>query len=174
MENTKAPLNFTLKPLGIDSIPQLLEIQEETFKTLPDKSLLRRNTYETLSVCFNDMSLVLGVFCDERLIAFGILYSAGDSDENLAKELDDCDDANNYTNAKLIIVRPQYRGYGLQKILLNELVDFACAKGFKGVVATVAPDNKYSLENCLSCGFKPVKNVVKYGGNARVLLLKYC
>ena len=148
MENTKAPLNFTLKPLGIDSIPQLLEIQEETFKTLPDKSLLRRNTYETLSVCFNDMSLALGVFCDERLIAFGILYSAGDSDENLAKELDD--------------------------LLLNELVNFARAKGFKGVVATVAPDNKYSLENCLSCGFKPVKTVVKYGGNARVLLLKYC
>ena len=51
------------KPLTPYNIPQLLEKQEETFEyTKGNTDFLRRNTAETLSVCFPEPSLVLGAY----------------------------------------------------------------------------------------------------------------
>ena len=108
MENTK---EITLKKLEKDSIPLLLEIQEEAFRVLDDPDLLRRNTYETFEVCFNEKSLVLAVYVGGEIAGFGILYAAGKDKENLAYSLDGCDDVENYANVKLTIVRPAFRGF---------------------------------------------------------------
>ena len=76
------------KPLTPDFIPELLEIQEETFaKATGSSDFLRRNTTETLSVCFPAPSLVLGAYYEGKMIAFGILHAAGTTSENLAKDI---------------------------------------------------------------------------------------
>lgn len=162
-----------IKKLDISSIPALLDIQEEAFEYANgDTDFLRRNTVETFTPCFDDPSVVLGVFHEENMIAFGILYCAGETEENLAKDIDEVEDLTDNANLKLTIVRPDYRGNGLQRLLILELEKYAKESGFTYLSTTVSPGNPWSLNNCKKCGYTEVKILQKYGGLTRVLLAK--
>ena len=154
---------ITFRVLEKDSVPLLLDLQEEAFAVLDDPDLLRRNTAETFRVCFNEKSLVLAVYRGKEIAGFGILYAAGKDGENLAYSLESCDDVENYVNVKLTIVRPAFRGQGLQRLLIDKL---------KGAFATVSPKNNYSSSNLTKCGFEAVRTLVKYGGMKRILFYK--
>ena len=164
---------FRIERLDIGSIPLLLEIQEEAFEHAGGNTdFLRRNTVETFTPCFDEPSVVLGVFHGDRPVAFGILYCAGETEENLAKDIDEVENLNDNANLKLTIVRPDYRGNGLQRRLILELEKYAQESGFSYLSTTVSPANPWSLNNCKECGYKEVKILQKYGGLTRVLLAK--
>lgn len=164
---------FVYKPLGIESIPALLDLQEDAFAHAGDSTdFLRRNTYETLAPCFDGDSLVLGVFHGELLVAFGILYCAGDTKENLAHDLDEVEDVTENANVKLVIVRYEYRGNGLQKELIARLGEHARERGYKWLSSTVSPENPWSMNNLIANGYTEAKVLVKYGGLKRILFAK--
>ncbi len=164
---------LTFKKLDSSIIPTLLEIQEEAFEAhegSPD--FLRRNTKETFSVCFEDKSLVLGAYYEGELAGFGILLDAKKTSENLAKDVDLIEDLLSSANVKLIIVRPKFRGNGLQRILIEKLSSYAKDVGFNYLCTTVSPVNPWSLDNFKKCGFIEFKRLEKYGGLSRVLFYK--
>ena len=165
--------NLTYKTLSEDSIPALLELQEDAFAHAGDSTdFLRRNTSETLLPCFGGDSLVLGVYDGELLVAFGILYCAGDTKENLAHDLDEVSDVTENANVKLVIVRYEYRGNGLQKELIARLCAHAEQRGYKWLSSTVSPENPWSMNNLIANGFTEAKVLVKYGGLKRILYAK--
>ena len=53
-----------------------------------------------------------------------------------------------------VIVLPEYRGNGLQKILVNYLEKKAQEKGINNVVAEVTFENHYSLKNLQDLGYE--------------------
>ena len=164
---------LTLRLLGEDAIPTLLDIQEEAFEAAKgDTDFLRRNTAETLAPCFLGNSRVLGAFMGEECAAFGILHAAGDGKENLAHDVDLIDDILTSANVKLIIVRPASRGNGIQRMLIEHLEKYAKEMGYAWLCATVAPSNRFSLDNFLKTGFTEHKILKKYGGLTRALLVK--
>ena len=164
---------ISYKQLTPDYIPELLEIQEETFAHATGSSdFLRRNTTETLSVCFPAPSLVLGAYYEGQMIAFGILHAAGTTSENLAKDIDEVEDVTENANVKLIIVRPDYRGNGLQRTMITKLGEHAKECGFKWLSSTVSPENPWSKNNLEACGFTLNKVLKKYGGLERYLFVK--
>ncbi|MBQ8407074.1 MAG: GNAT family N-acetyltransferase [Clostridia bacterium] len=164
---------LTFQKLEIDSVPLLLEVQEEAFEYAKGNTdFLRRNTAETLSVCFEGESVVLGVFDKDTLAGFGILFVAGEGKENLAYDADEVKDVNTSANVKLIIVRPDYRGNGLQVELVKRLQESAKKSGFEWLCATVAPTNSYSYDNFVKSGFTHTKTLTKYGGLTRALFVK--
>ena len=164
-------LSFRL--LGEDSIPLLLDIQEEAFEAAKgDTDFLRRNTAETLAPCFLGNSRVLGAFWGGECVGFGILHAAGDGKENLAHDADCVEDILTSANVKLIIVRPLYRGNGIQRLLITRLEGYAKEMGYAWLCATVAPTNRYSLDNFLKTDFTEHKILKKYGGLTRALLVK--
>jgi ribosomal protein S18 acetylase RimI-like enzyme len=71
-----------------------------------------------------------------------------------------------------VAVREQYRGRGLQVILSNlaenELID----RGFMTTLATVHPDNVFSLNNLFESGYRIIKKDEFYGGQPRFLVFK--
>ena len=165
--------NLTYKTLSEDSIPALLELQEDAFAHAGDSTdFLRRNTSETLLPCFGGDSLVLGVYDGELLVAFGILYCAGDTKENLAHDLDEVSDVTENANVKLVIVRYEYRGNGLQKELIARLCAHAEQRGYKWLSSTVSPENPWSMNNLIANGFTEANVLVKYGGLKRILYAK--
>ncbi len=165
--------NLTYKPLSAESIPALLELQEDAFAHAGDSTdFLRRNTTETLLPCFSGDSLVLGAFDGDTLVAFGILYCAGDTKENLAHDLDEVADVTENANVKLVIVKYEYRGNGLQKELIARLCNHAEEKGYKWLSSTVSPENPWSMNNLVANGFTAAKVLVKYGGLKRILYAK--
>lgn len=71
-----------------------------------------------------------------------------------------------------IIVLPEYRGNGLQKILVNYLEKKAKEKGITNVVAEVTFDNEFSLKNLKESGYE-IKTWYKKDENIkRHILLK--
>lgn len=165
--------NLTFKTLTADCIPALLELQEDAFAHAGDSTdFLRRNTTETLLPCFGGDSLVLGAFDGEQLVAFGILYCAGETKENLAHDLDEVTDITENANVKLVIVRYEYRGNGLQKEIIARLCTHAEKRGYKWLSSTVSPENPWSMNNLIANGFTEAKVLVKYGGLKRILYAK--
>ncbi len=169
----KISLNeIIIKELNEDNLNELMEIQEETFLHLEDKTELRKNTKETFAVCFKFPSVAYGVYLNGEMIAFGMLHCAGISSENLGLSLDEKIDLSTVANVKITVVRPKYRGNGLQRYLIKLLEKRAKDNGFSVCMATAAPTNKYSMNNFLLSGYKVVKTLKKYGGLERALFYK--
>ena len=71
-----------------------------------------------------------------------------------------------------VIVLPEYRGNGLQKILVSYLEDKAKDKGITNIVAEVTFGNGFSLRNLQELGYE-IKIWYKKDGNIkRYILLK--
>ncbi len=164
--------NLTIRKLDVGYIGAMLDIQEEVIAALPNPDLLRRNTYQTLEVCFLPPSLVLGAFDGDKFVGFGILYIAGEDSENLAYSLDSHGDLCEYANVKLVIVREGYRGNGLQRRFVKLFEEYSKNVGIKVLLSTVSPLNGYSSRNLEMSGFKVVKELKKYGGKERYLYYK--
>ena len=70
-----------------------------------------------------------------------------------------------------IVVDPDYRGHGLQRMLIQTCVSYAreilpsC-----NVMTTVSPYNEYSLRNVQAEGLYGRKRLMKYGGHERFIL----
>lgn len=66
-----------------------------------------------------------------------------------------------WANADSVIVHPDWRGNGLQRILLEDALPLL-RPGIVGIGATVSPGNPYSLNNAKASGFEigfPAGNV---------------
>lgn len=163
---------FLIKKLDSTYISAMLDLQDEVIGKLDNPDILRKNTIDTLSPCFDPPSLVLGAFCDDLFVAFGILYYAGDDRENLAYSLDTRDDLYTYANIKVVIVKDGYRGHGLQKAFIRDFEKYAKTIGVNTLLSTVSPDNMYSCRNLEQCGYKSVKRLKKYGGKDRLLYMR--
>lgn len=71
-----------------------------------------------------------------------------------------------------VIVRAEYRGNGLQRLLL-EVGECVCeAMGIRGMLACVSPENKPSLRNFLRSGYLRQGEYSLYGGKARIIVKK--
>ena len=73
---------------------------------------------------------------------------------------------------KLVIVRYEYRGNGLQKELIARLGEHARERGYKWLSSTVSPENPWSMNNLIANGYTEAKVLVKYGGLKRILFAK--
>ncbi len=70
------------------------------------------------------------------------------------------------------IVLPQYRGAHLQRRMMAYAEQELKKEGFRYLCCTVHPDNRYSLENVLSQGYRIAAVKEKYGGYLRAVLVK--
>ena len=166
-------MDFTFKRCDISHLEDLLAIQEEAFSLLEDDRLLRRNSEEMLASCLGEPHITIGVFDGERMAAFGVLYIAGDSTENLGRKIGLCEEEALATaNYKLVIVRPEYRGKGLQRTLAGLLEDEARKLGFRHICSSVSPYNLHSARNFEAAGYVRRGHAVLYGGLERDIFYK--
>ena len=54
------------------------------------------------------------------------------------------------------MVSPSYFGNGLQKQMTAELERLAKEKGYKYMIGTVSPNNKYSYNNLIDLGYEVI------------------
>lgn len=156
-------MEFELKPCGPADLPELLYIQDTAFAALDDPSLLRRNTPEMLDACLTPPHVTLGAWYEGTLAAFSILY-VPEADEDLSRSLIGLDLAGRRTaNYKLCIVRPEFRGCGLQYHLGMALIAQAQAEGIEVLCATVSPKNRHSMDNIQRMGYTYNRTLMKYG-----------
>ena len=80
---------------------------------------------------------------------------------------------NNVLLVDSIMVAEEYRGRGLQRKILDFLFGRAQVLGVRALVATVHPDNVYSVNNFVKLGYEIVGKKKIHGG-PRLILLKAC
>lgn len=71
-----------------------------------------------------------------------------------------------------VFVDPDYRGFGMQKLLVDVLCQWMAMEGKKHIAATIHPENIYSRNNFLANGFACVTQtpIPKYGSHRNVYI----
>ena len=78
----------------------------------------------------------------------------------------------NYMLIDSIMVKDEYRGYGLQRQMLRFAYERALKLGMDGLVATIHPDNKYSLDNFIKEEYELLHVLTIHGGTRNIMIKK--
>lgn len=165
---------FEIREIGSQYINELYAIQQDVFEEGYDENLLRKNSLIDFQNVFYQNHLVLGAFLKDRLVAFAILLINPSNNELIEKASSFLQIKKNLNLAvaKVIIVKKQYRGHGLQQHFLKLFEKFCFNHEIEMIVASVSPLNIYSLHNFKLKGFKIVGKSKLYGGYLRYILFK--
>lgn len=144
------PVAFAGRWLTADDIPSVIELHHSVRQAVP-ADLLCRETDRFFIDHVGRCGRILGLFAEDRLIAYGVLGFPSSNEESFA-------DGFGLTVAERALVAtidgtsvaPEWRGNGLQKLLIAARLDEARAVGCRIAVSTVAPGNLASLRNLLA------------------------
>ena len=159
---------FEVRKACFEDITPILELQERIMEGLADKDIffpLSRN--ELIESMHLDQILVID--CEDSMAAFAVMVNNRKSERNLADDLGL--PAQETVTFDAVMVAPEWRGYGLQQSLVDIFSKKALEMGASKMLCTVAPTNRFSYDNFVAKGFKPIINGAnKYGGLERDIL----
>lgn len=160
-----------LRRCGPEEADAFYALQNEVRAAMPHPEQFVPDTWEGIR-SYLTKDLCLGVFDGERLGAFFILRYCGQDAHNYAAVLGIPQaEWEHWANADSAVVHPDWRGNGLQRKLLEAALPLL-RPGIVGIGATVSPENQYSLNNALACGFTIAARREMYGGYDRYVLKK--
>lgn len=172
--------NFKLKKLNKNDITSIYELQNNVFSEGYTEEKLRYNSLSMLDDFFLSKHHSLGIYDDNNLIAFGLSKLIQAKNELLTEEelneIYNIEKINKINNKiaviKLIIVKKEYRGNGFQLFILNYLEQFYKNQNFELLIASVSPQNTYSLKNFISANYKKFKIKKLYNNQDRIIMIK--
>ena len=166
-----APLSVTLRQCTREEAETVYRLQNEVRAMMPNPELFMPDTLENIQ-SYLEHDLCLGVWDGERLGAYFILRYCGHSEHNYAAFMGIPEaEWEHWANADSAIVHADFRGNGLQRLMLEAALPLF-PKKITHIGATVSPQNQYSLHNALASGFAIVSRREMYGGHDRYLLKK--
>lgn len=173
LKQNKQP--FTVVPLSMQHIEQILSVQDDVIEALENKENLQPLTLDEFQNILSGNGLMIGAFVDEQLIAFRALLVPPIDEDHLGLDI-------GLTGEKLerVIyqevsnVHPLYQGNGLQKILAKLIMEQLKQSGhnYEYVCCTVAPFNIPSLKDKFSQGMEVAALKEKYSARLRYVFVK--
>lgn len=154
-----------------DSIYNIQNIVIDNFKEEEKGYFLpfKKDTYlRIVNDPINDGE-IYGAFIDNKMIAW-IFLSVSNRMKELKQMIPNI--KGNCADIDGVIVLPEYRGYGLQKILVKYLEEKAREKGISNIIAEVTFENVYSLRNLKDLGYEEQTWYQKDENIKRYILLK--
>lgn len=160
--------------LKLSDIDKIIELQENIVNGLENKEVYVSTEKEEFEEYLNGKGKVIGyVTNDNELIAMGVYANKGYDKSNYGFDLDLSDeDILNVGQIESTIVKSEYRGNKLQKLICEELEEIAKKNNDKIVSATASPYNKFSVNTFVNLGYEIKKDKLKYGGLRRYVLAK--
>lgn len=162
---------LSIKKCNINDLDSILILQDIIFQGLDNPSILRRNTEAILAQCLEDPNFTIGVYDKNNLIGLIILVEPTGEETDLRKNLK-CHTIDNAADFKLIMVKKEYRGYGLQRSLMWLLEKIAYIKCYNFLCVSVSPDNHYSKQNIINSGYQYDHQEYLYDGLYREVYVK--
>jgi GNAT superfamily N-acetyltransferase len=150
-----------------DDLADIMTLQDFVCQNLDNKDWYYSSTEEEIKTALNDKEnyLCLQIVDHDRIIAFAYVIMNPDSKHSLSHDTKNHEFEKGECVFETVFVHPDYRGFGIQKLLLEVLSDWAQKQGGKTLWATVHPDNIYSAKNFQENGFHiaSVEPIEKYG-----------
>ncbi|MFC5543379.1 GNAT family N-acetyltransferase [Ureibacillus suwonensis] len=173
-EGVLKDIPYHVKKLKVDHIPQILDLQQAVVDSLPDKQTLEPLSDEEFRFILEGNGLMIGVFIEDRLIAFRALLIPEMDDQGLGKDigLTEEEDLKRVLYQEISNVHPDFRGYGLQKKMAQIIMKHIDMSNFDYVLATVMPYNIPSIKDKLHQGMYIAALKEKYGGKLRYIFFK--
>ncbi len=167
-------LKYTVGILNEKHLPQVMALQEVIVQNLQQPDLLHSFSRDFMKQHMEERGVVLGVFVQNRLIAFRNLYypELGDKEWNLGLDLGLAEEElAKVANLQLVCVHPRYRGNGLALKMNQISLGLLRQRGtHPHVCATVSPYNIWNIPVLLASGFHIAKLKSKYGGKIRYIV----
>lgn len=167
-------VNAKYKELDLSYIDQIIELQEIIMQDLDDKQLYAPTEREEFIEYFQKGAKIIGYLNEEEeLIAMAVYIKKGYDKGNYGYDLDlEGENLLKVGQVESTVVRSDYRGNGLQRILCEKIEDIAKNEKVKLLTSTASPYNKYSVNTFEKLGYKIKKEKIKYGGLRRYVLAK--
>lgn len=165
-----------LRILDRSYIEKIMKLQEYVEHSIENKEIYVSSTKDEYIEYIENPGKVIGYFTvdSNELIALGVYRKLGYNKENYGYDLDiEGEKLLEIGQVEVTIVKDDFRGNKLQKILCEILEEIAFEDKISIMTATVSPYNKYSLNTFESIGYKIGKDKLKYGGLRRYVLIKY-
>lgn len=184
VEPLDSQLNYEFRSINnLKYFEQVYKLQLEAVQASEQikEGMLRANTKDMIKSCLASPHESIGIFKENNLIGFGILYDPNvNPAESIKKDLDlikekriaEIDDKQ-IMHIKLVVIDKNHQGYHLQYHMNKYLEEIAKNKGVKLLLTTVSPFNIPSVKNTFKAGFTYKKTVKKYDGAARLIYAKF-
>jgi len=168
----KPELKLLFRLCRPEDLEEILALQTRVYDRIENKDIFVLTTREELEESL-EKDICIGAFDGDILVAFTLMVTRPDSERNLARYLDyGADKSARCVTYDTTFVHPDYKGYGLQKVFIRLKDLIALNLGAAEALATVSPDNPYSLNNLQASGFEVVKRKEMYSGVDRLILRK--
>ncbi|MBB6215304.1 ribosomal protein S18 acetylase RimI-like enzyme [Anaerosolibacter carboniphilus] len=156
--------DFQMEMLGKEKMDEIMKLQDIVYEHVENKETYHPNTLEENYDILDVGGHILGVYFKSQLIAFRIIDTPGLGNRNLGKDLDFSEEElKKVAIFDSTVVHPDFRGHGLQFKTLLKSKEILFQQGYSHGLATISPNNLYSVRNLIKAGFviKEVKK--KYG-----------
>ncbi|MCB1775952.1 MAG: hypothetical protein KDI50_00805 [Candidatus Competibacteraceae bacterium] len=165
---------FLARLLEPTALAEVQDIHQEALRHVPEPGLVRSDSEAFFAYHFSGEGHTLGVFAEDRLIAYGILSLPAGPDYGYDRFLEDLGlPASEWPRmAQLtgVAVRPEWRGNHLHRRLCAWRLELAHAVHRWQIAAVSAPGNPCSWRNLLAAGLW-IKGIKLLGGQQLRYLL---
>jgi ribosomal protein S18 acetylase RimI-like enzyme len=166
-------VGYQMKFLDINSIDDVIKLQEIMAKALPDKEIFRLTTPEEFRDLLALQRSVIGVHTEDGLIGYNVVGFPGKDDDNFGADIGLAPgELEKVAHLKAVVVHPAYRGNQLQRRLAEIHQEVLRDLGYCHVCSTVSPKNVISIQNHFASGFVIKGLKVKYGDRLRYIMYK--
>lgn len=167
-------INVKLKNLDVNYIDKIMELQNVILEGLDDKRLYAATDREEFINYMNSFGKIVGyVTEDDDLIAMGVYAQKGYNKGNYGYDIDlEGEALLKVGQIESTVVREEYRGNRLQKIICEILENIAKEEGNSILCATASPYNEFSVNTFKNLGYEIRRDKIKYGGLRRYVLVK--
>lgn len=166
-------MNFSIRFAAADDLDKILRIMEAACRSVPDPAWFVASDRAFLQAHLSEKGFILLAEGPEGPSGFLVVKYPGDEPEHLGRdaglsevELPRC------AYMDTVAVLPEARGNRLQVRLLAAAEQDLSASPYCHWLATVHPQNRYSLQNFMTCGYRVAATRKKYGGLDRHILYK--
>lgn len=165
--------SFSVQFLTVDDLPLIMKLQKKVENALSSSTILEPLSKEEFTVILSGDRLMIGVFVDEKMIAFRALLEPEIDTEHLGIDAGLSEkDLPKVIYQEISTIDPDFQGNGLQNYMGKIVMKIIDNKHFRYVCATVAPFNIPSLKDKLKLGLEIVALKEKYGGKLRYIFMK--
>lgn len=166
--------DYVIKRLDQSHLADIMEIQQLIVCNLSRPDMLASFSHSFMQDHIDACGFILGVFVENRLIAFRNVYypSNDDTQWNLGFDLGfDSNARNRVANLQMVCVHPDYRGNGLAMKMNQVALHLLRAHETRNeICATVSPYNVWNIRILLNSGFFIRALKAKYGGKLRYIV----
>lgn len=156
-----------------EDVPQIFGIMEETYRQMehPDWFCIDDADFLYRHTAGEGFILKAEILGD--IAGFLVIRCPGDAKDNLESYLNLPEEEKGLAaHMESAAVKEGYRGRGIQNKLMAEGERLLWEMGYRYLMGTAHPDNKYSVNNFLRLGYEIIAEDLKYGGLPRYVFCK--